>query len=155
MRLGFRDLRVPSVFAVLCRSYGICRRRVLVQTWLRKRFAKTPITVVYIPAPLAIYQKAGSTIIFHIEPPEAGLTASTTPQAIDRRSSQLCTLVRDSALRNDMAFLDTQPALRAAAAEKLIHGPVDWDHPNELGYRTLAATRADRVTGPAEVGTCQ
>ena len=124
-------------------------------TWLRRRFANVPITTVYVPAPLAVYRKADAVVVYQIEPPEAGLQAETTPDAIDRKSDRLCALVRAAALKNAVGFLDARPALRAAAAEKLIHGPIDWDHPNELGYRALAGALAGRLNDPAKVGTCQ
>jgi hypothetical protein len=123
--------------------------------WLRRRFAKSPITVVYIPSALAIYHKSGSTVIYRIEPEEANLSGTATPEAIDRRSDWICTLVRDVARKHGTGFLDARPALRAIAAEKLIHGPVDWDHLNELGYRTLAGFLASKLNDPSAVEICQ
>jgi lysophospholipase L1-like esterase len=34
--------------------------------------------------------------------------------------------------------------LRQAATKQLVHGPVDWVHFNEQGYRALGRALADR-----------
>ena len=112
--------------------------------WLRKRFAGLPITVVYIPSPLAIYHLDG-TVIYRIEPEEAGLKGTTTPEAINRRSDQLCNFVRAVSMHRDMGFIDARPTLRAAGATEIIHGPTDWTHLNEKGYRALAGMLASRL----------
>jgi hypothetical protein len=38
-----------------------------------------------------------------------------------------------------------RPALRAAAAKALIHGPRDWNHFNDAGYRVLGETLAKSI----------
>ena len=57
--------------------------------WLRKRFAKLPIAVVYVPSPLAVYRKAGATVIYRIEPEEANLSGAAAPDAVDRKSDRM------------------------------------------------------------------
>jgi hypothetical protein len=112
--------------------------------WLRKRFASLPITTVYIPSPLAIYQLNG-TIICRIEPEEAGLKGKTSPEEVTRHSDHLCNLVRAVSTHRDVGFIDARPMLRAAAATEIIHGPIDWTHLNEKGYRALAGMLASRL----------
>src|SRR5438876_995145 len=46
-------------------------------------------------------------------------------------------------------FLDIRPALRAAAANALIHGPRDWNHFNDAGYRVLGETLATMLDDTA------
>jgi hypothetical protein len=38
-----------------------------------------------------------------------------------------------------------QPALRAAGARQTLHGPHDWKHLNETGYRLLGALVAQHL----------
>jgi hypothetical protein len=38
-----------------------------------------------------------------------------------------------------------RPALRAAAATTVIHGPRDWNHFNNAGYRVLGETLARTI----------
>lgn len=112
--------------------------------WLRKRFENLPITVVYIPSPLATYHLNGP-IIYRIEPEEAGLKGTAPPEAVSRNSDHLCNLVRAVSIHRDVGFIDARPTLRAAGAAAIIHGPIDWTHPNEKGYRVLAGMLAARL----------
>jgi hypothetical protein len=123
--------------------------------WLRRYFAKRNVTVVYIPSPLEVYRKGGSTITYWIQPPEDNRSATTTPQAIDRLSDRLCGLVRQVAVKYGTRFRDARPALRAAAADNFIHGPVDWGHPNEFGYRALTGFLAGQLDNSDQDGGCQ
>jgi hypothetical protein len=38
--------------------------------------------------------------------------------------------------------------LRRAASKAFVHGPRDWTHPNELGYRALGAPVAAKIDQP-------
>jgi hypothetical protein len=108
--------------------------------WLRKRFEGMPITMVYVPSPLAIYREAGDMISF-CSATGAGLVAKQT-------SERHHDLIRDMVARisadQRVDFIDATPPLRAAARTRVIHGPRDWDHLNKIGYQvlgTLVATR--------------
>jgi hypothetical protein len=43
----------------------------------------------------------------------------------------------DRGALHGMGFIDARPALRAAAATRAIHGPIDWLHLNHAGYQAL------------------
>jgi hypothetical protein len=101
-------------------------------SWLRHRFAQAPATVVYIPAPVSIYRFKGDTIAIC----RRDRRPLSVAQSI-RNSDFMSDLARNSAAAHGMDFLDARPALRAAGATSLIHGPRDWDHLNETGYRAL------------------
>jgi len=101
-------------------------------SWLHHRFPQVPATVVYIPAPPSVYRFRLETI--------AICTKDRRPLNVaqsERNSDLMSDLARKSAAAYGMEFLDARPALRAAATGALIHGPRDWDHLNETGYRTL------------------
>lgn len=111
-------------------------------SWLRRRFAGVPVEVVYIPAALSIYRHAGDTVTYCIGSNIVG----TAPTAkVDRNHAFIRDLARDIAGRQDIPFLDATPALRAAASAQVIHGPRDWDHLNEIGYRALGSLVAAHV----------
>ena len=44
-----------------------------------------------------------------------------------------------------MSFIDLRPAFRQAGARQAVHGPTDWNHPNEAGYRLLGAIVAKHL----------
>ena len=123
--------------------------------WLRHRFPKIPITVVYLPAPLTVYRKAAPTVDYVNEMDEGVVLAGTANStAIERKSDQICSWVRDLTTKAGIRFLDSRPAARAVAAEKFIHGPLEWKHYNELGYRTLASFLAKELESGSELETC-
>lgn len=108
--------------------------------WLRQRFAGVPITVVYVPAPLSLYHFAGQDVSYCIVPVRR---AAATKVA--RNSDFISGLVQKTAAGQNLDFIDARPPLRALAANTVIHGPKDWDHLNEAGYRALGAFVAAHV----------
>ena len=49
-------------------------------------------------------------------------------------------------------FIDMRPVLRAAAARTVLHGPRDWNHFNDAGYRVLGETLAQTIDDAASTG---
>jgi len=113
--------------------------------WLKTRFPKVPITVVYVPTALSIYHLTGPTYRYSVEPRDDGRSDWATATQIARNSDLLCNLVRTASAGNGVGFLDARPGLREAAAKRLLHGPVDWVHFNEQGYRVLGGLLAGRA----------
>ena len=121
-------------------------------SWLRTRFSGVPTTIVYVPSPLAIYRHAGETVSFHYgRDPGRPATVALT----ERHSDLMCDLVRGAAIAQGAGFLDARAALRAAAAERIIHGPLDWFHFNEAGYRVLGQVIANRLRGDLSASECR
>jgi hypothetical protein len=109
-------------------------------SWLQRRFKDASVTVVYVPSPLSIYRIEGETERY------CGYNAPTASVAQALRNSDLMTdFVHKSAMDHGMDFMDARPALRSAAAMTVIHGPKDWDHLNEIGYRALGRLVASGV----------
>ncbi len=108
--------------------------------WLHKRFARVPITTVYVPSPLSIYRHAADTVSFC-----SATGSGLVPRTISERHHDLMRdMVAKISAEQRVDFLDATPALRVAARTNVIHGPRDWDHLNRIGYEvlgTLVATR--------------
>jgi hypothetical protein len=132
--------------------------------WLRRRFPDVPMTLVYVPSPAAIYRHAAAEVISHdIYVPitdasqvgnEALLEGRVFPvAAVYANSQKICEKIRDVSVAQGIGFIDTRPAFRAAAAERPLHGPRDWNHLNENGYRVLGSYLADRIGTPG-AGRC-
>ena len=123
--------------------------------WLRRHFPNTPTTVVYIPSPAASYRHAGASVTakdftHRFLPAASG--SSTTAQgpsfpvsAVYASSQRLCQEIRDASLKEGVSFIDLRPAFRQAGARQAVHGPTDWNHPNEAGYRLLGAIVAKHL----------
>jgi hypothetical protein len=135
------DIRIA--IGVLDRSLG----------WLRRRFARTPIVVIHVPSPLSIYRPAAPTVVYLAI--EGGYQPRESASArVAANSDLLCRLVREVAVRHGTGFLDARPELRAAAAARPIHGPIDWLHFNRAGYQVFGDLLARRLPDATTVDPC-
>jgi GDSL-like Lipase/Acylhydrolase family len=117
--------------------------------WLRRKYPAVPATVVYVPAPAATYRHAGTEVVGRdIFEPELSrktgrpvlVNGPTFPvPGIYAHSQRICEGIRAATLRNGAGFADARPMLRAAGSRQPAHGPRDWKHLNEAGYRLLGA----------------
>jgi hypothetical protein len=130
--------------------------------WLRGRWPDVPVTIVYIPSPLTVYRDAVTDKLKVLAPfgPKGVSVAYADPDGgsltdiVVRRSDLICESIRAMSLRQGAAFMDTRPALRAAALGQPIHGPVDWGHLNEAGYRLLGKLVTDAIHGGPVTTDC-
>jgi hypothetical protein len=111
--------------------------------WLRAQFPDIPVLVAYLPSPAVAYRFAGGTASVR-EGPAAVMRSTGVVQAA---SQSLCQRFRKLALEGGAQFLDARPALRAAAQVAPVHGPLDWDHFNEAGYRALGQALVPAIGG--------
>jgi hypothetical protein len=148
--VGLSDERIDAGVLVFERSL----------MWLRRKFPDVPTTLVYIPSPGATYRHAGAHVISHdIYVPVTDASQIGKETVIDGKvfpvtavyanSNKICEKIRAASLAQGVGFIDTRPALRAAASEKPLHGPRDWNHLNENGYRALGTYLAGRIDAPA------
>jgi len=117
----------------------------LFQSSLRDLMTRNPqveVTVVYIPAALSIYDVVSEKVsVFTIKSRGAVLDFRNVRAASDnvRRS------VREIVLSEKADFIDPTEELRTVASVEMIHGPRDWLHFNEKGYRTISRILASRI----------
>jgi hypothetical protein len=130
--------------------------------WLQRRFRDVSMTVVYIPSPAAIYRHAGPEVLANdayipiTDPSQVGdevmVSGTRFPvSAVYANSQKICEKIRAASLAAKVDFIDTRPPLQKAAAKRPMHGPKDWNHLNEAGYRLLGSYIASRLGGhPAD-----
>jgi lysophospholipase L1-like esterase len=111
--------------------------------WLKDRFPDVPTTVVYIPSQASTYRFATDVVVTS-QGRHPSLSASVAQ--IAKRSDLICDLARAAALSHEAAFIDARPALRRAAETLVLHGPIDWVHFNEAGYRILGKLVVQQAT---------
>jgi hypothetical protein len=116
--------------------------------WLRRNFPDSAITMVYLPSPATIYRHADKTVDTYTDWPLNTVRAASAGD-IDAASQRTCEQIRDLTMAQGIRFRDMRPALRAAAANELIHGPRDWNHFNEAGYRVLGEALAQTLDDTA------
>lgn len=142
-----RELNVPSLALdnVQMEAGFIVYDRAL--AWLKRSYPQTPITIVYIPAPSTIYHFSSPDVVADeiydpTEPQTLGHPHLSTGRRFPvadayAKSQKICQRIRMISLGQSVGFVDTRSALRNAAAKQALHGPRDWNHFNEAGYRLL------------------
>ncbi len=123
--------------------------------WLRRKYPNVPVTVVYIPAPSTTYHHATAEVVAQdVFLPEESAKAGREVivsglkfpvSAIYQHGQMICEKIRAATLSQNVPFIDARPLFRQAAARQAIHGPHDWIHANEAGYRLLGALVAKHV----------
>jgi len=102
--------------------------------FLSDYFENASIAVVYIPSPLSSYQWVSPTVTIWTGKGNVVVASAD----IHKRSREICHKIEGIARKHDFKFVDTRKFFRKAASKEPIHGPRDWLHPNETGYRALA-----------------
>ncbi|BBL69850.1 SGNH/GDSL hydrolase family protein [Methylogaea oryzae] len=102
---------------------------------MRALFPDAKVTVVYIPSVLEAYQVVSQQVSYadKLHPP----VGSAATSRLWQNSNRLCRAVQSVVEAQRVRFIDTRPAIRAAAAQRSIHGPRDWKHFNQAGYQAL------------------
>jgi hypothetical protein len=101
---------------------------------LKTLFPAADIHIVYIAAPLSLYEIASETVSVQTYLRRDSIyPAASVAEFSDRIRAEM----KDLAQRYEVGFLDPTDFLRAEARQRAIHGPGDWKHFNEDGYRLL------------------
>ena len=104
-------------------------------TYLRKKFPKSEISIVYLPSSLSIYKFSDCAI----RPATLKIKDSTRnnlyePSESLKRNEWLRARFLTLANALEFGFIDTTPFLKEKANFHLLHGPRDPIHLNRLGY---------------------
>lgn len=122
--------------------------------WLRQRFAQATINVVYLPSPLSTYHLATPRVAYLSYDAAGYHYREAAAGRVGENSDLLCRRTREIAGQHDMGFIDARPALRTAAADRAIHGPIDWLHLNHAGYAVLGEFLTRRLTDAHPMDRC-
>jgi hypothetical protein len=120
--------------------------------FLRKLLPDTKINVVYVPAPLSIYKLISPEVSIRryvIDRPKVYPSGR-----VAEYSNAICRLIRAAAVNHDAGFLDLRPAMRAASARNIVHGPRDFEHFNKVGMEVLGQAVAERLDRPLLQDSC-
>lgn len=106
-------------------------------------FPKAKIVVVYLPSPLEVYTLIGDQV--SVQASSAKQDVYST-EAVEDRSAELCLRLAEIANASGSGFVDTRQGLRQEALQGLVHGPRDWKHPNQRGYRVIGKQVVDALS---------
>jgi hypothetical protein len=120
--------------------------------FLRKVLPGAPVLVVYLPSPLSAYRLRGREV--SIQPYVVGRATRYPSERVAQSGNVICDLIRTATLAQGAGFLDLRPAIRAAGASDLLHGPRDFKHFNRRGMEVLGRAVAARIDRPSVPGSC-
>ncbi|MBT3585964.1 MAG: hypothetical protein HN509_13745 [Halobacteriovoraceae bacterium] len=123
------DLSVPQKEKALAVFVATVER-------LKKEFPNSKIGILYIPSVLGCYQMVGEQVSIEVyqKGGESYHSVSKLREGRDYLASRMAKLASDL----ELPFVDAGVGLRKVARQKLIHGPSDWHHFNNAGYRQLS-----------------
>ena len=102
---------------------------------IKKFFSNSEIKVVYLPSTLASYELISSTVSFRGNMGDFGIVAT---KKLNQRHLEVCQKIMKITQGLEVGFFDSTKYLLDASSKTYIHGPIDWDHLNESGYRALS-----------------
>jgi len=102
--------------------------------WLQQALPNVRITIVHLPSVLSTYDLVGPSVT--VETVDKNTTVHRA-ENVDSRSDEICRRLRHIALGSGVNFFDARPAMRALGKKKIIHGPRDCTHFNQVGYTRL------------------
>jgi hypothetical protein len=102
---------------------------------LARFFPQSKINIIYIPSPVSSYSMVSSHIHYrgYMQDLNVGETA-----VAEEKHIKICKAVKGFAKFSNFSFVNTTKSLRHAALSDFIHGPLDWDHFNQRGYKVLS-----------------
>ena len=112
---------------------------------MKKFFSSSEIKVIYLPSTLASYELISPIVSFRGNMGDGGIVDTSK---LTQRHLQVCREISRISQKLKVSFFDTTPYLRDASSKGYIHGPKDWDHLNESGYRTLSDSISQFILHP-------
>ena len=113
--------------------------------YARRALPKTRIFVVYIPAPLSCYDIVSDSVHVNVGPKRMHPAGE-----VERMHLRIRDAVHEAVRAQDVDWIDATPRVRQACEERLLHGPVDWQHFNKTGYETLTGAILEQLAAHCE-----
>jgi hypothetical protein len=98
-------------------------------------FPQVKIKIIYIPSPVSSYKMVSSHIHFRGFMQDIDVMETTE---IEKRHTKLCKTIKRVAANHNFSFINSTKSLKKATSKGFVHGPIDWDHFNQRGYKVLS-----------------
>ncbi|MBT5632346.1 MAG: SGNH/GDSL hydrolase family protein [Nitrospina sp.] len=108
-------------------------------------FSSSEIKLIYLPSTLTSYKLNSPTVSFRGNMGDGGIADSKN---LTQRHLEVCKEILKISQKLNISFFDTTQYLREASSKGYIHGPKDWDHLNESGYRALSDSISEFLLHP-------
>ena len=110
-------------------------------------FPESDINIFYLPSVLSTYKIVSSVASFRANMGKGGIVDT---KKLFQRHLEVCQEIFKISQRREVGFFDTTRYLRDASSKGYIHGPKDWNHLNESGYRALSDGISQFILHPDE-----
>ena len=98
-------------------------------------FRQAKIKIIFIPSPVSSYKMVSSHIHFRGFMQDIDVMETTE---IEKRHTKLCKTIKRVAANHNFSFINSTKSLKKATSKGFVHGPIDWDHFNQRGYKVLS-----------------
>ena len=102
---------------------------------LKENFPNSALIIIYLPSVLSSYKIVSPIASFRANMGKGGIV--DTKKLVERHF-EVCREILHISQNLKVPFFDTTPYMLDASSKGYIHGPIDWDHLNEYGYRVLS-----------------
>ena len=125
---------------------------------LNRKFPDSDIKIIYLPSVLSTYKIISPRASFQANMGDGGVLdlnkllrgGIVDTHILFRRHLEVCREIQKISESLKIPFFDTTNYLRDASSKGYIHGPKDWDHLNESGYRALSDSISQFILHPDE-----
>jgi len=125
---------------------------------LIKYFPDSDIKIIYLPSVLSSYKIVSAAVSFQIyfvdgrrfDPNTLLRVSIVGTNNLFQKHLQACREILKISQKLKISFFDTTKHLRIASSKGFIHGPKDWKHLNESGYRALSDSISQFLLHPDE-----
>lgn len=108
--------------------------------YLTDYFRGVDVHIVYVPSPLSSYEIVSDRVTVQVYEKDI---SSYPSEKVEEYHSYISGRVASIAGKYGAGFLDVTDKIREAGGGRFIHGPNDWKHFNETGYRILGEAVSD------------
>ena len=114
---------------------------------MKKQFPDSEVKIIYLPSVSSSY-KLISPLTSVIS--DLGIPSVVGTQVIFQRHLEVCSEIFKISQRLEVGFFDSTKHMLDASSKGYIHGPKDWTHLNESGYRALSDSISQFILHPSE-----
>ena len=112
---------------------------------LKELFPDSEAHIFYLPSTTSSYE---ITSHFTSINSDMGIPSIVNSDLLSKRHLEVCREILKTAKKLNVSFFDTTPFLREAGSKGYIHGPKDWAHFNESGYKALSDSISEFLLYP-------
>jgi len=103
--------------------------------FLKLHLPHTKIVIVYIPSVISSYDITSTQVSVQSHARRKQFVFNTS--SVIKQSNWIAMHIQEISAVENVPFVDARPFIRAASKTQALHGPLDWNHFNHVGYQAL------------------